>query len=806
MVGGRYQIISSLGRGGMGAVYRAWDARLNVPVALKEMMPQPGLDPHALTQLRQQFEQEAVVLAHLHHPHLVRVTDFFEEGGNAYLVMEFVEGESLANCIGRQGALPEADVLAWAGQLLDALGYCHGQGVIHRDVKPQNVIVRPDGQAVLVDFGLVKLWDPHDPHTMTVVRGMGTPEYASPEQYGADAEHTDPRSDIYSLGATLYHALTGQAPLAANRRTSDPERFLPPRRLNTQVSVPVEAAVLRAMELARGQRFGSTQEMWAALQHSVPAPIAPPRQPTLVMPETRTVAPPRRPMLTWVWTLGGLAVLVLAVGIAALVLVSRLAPTAVPIATSTSLPTATATPIPVSMSSVTSTPPPPTSVQPAAAVLPTLLPTSTPQAGAPALSPPADAQCGNTWARPKDGLTMVYVPAGGFLMGSEAGESDERPVHSVYLDGYWIDRFEVTNAAFAPFVLETGHRTDADVAGWGSIWQNGQWNRVDGLNWRHPNRPDEEVSALMDHPVVQVSWNDAATYCEWAGGRLPTEAEWEMAAIGTTGWRYPWGNELNSTRLNAAGGGTVRVGSFESGRSPCGAYDMAGNVWEWVSDFYQSDYYNVSPGTSPQGPTTGTHKALRGGGWDPSGGDSRSADRGALAPDSRGNTVGFRCAWTPAAPPPTPTAACPRLSGPFAATWDAVQDLVGCASGSAISGLVVEENFQGGKMLWREPLDQAQALVLFDDGTWRIFAHAPFVEGSPEFACLDADTPSRCPPTPRRGFGAMWCDTPEIRNRLGDATDCERGYTGSMQEFERAFMLRTDDGAIYVFYDNGRWE
>ena len=82
----------------------------------------------------------------------------------------------------------------------------------------------------------------------------------------------------------------------------------------------------------------------------------------------------------------------------------------------------------------------------------------------------------------------------------------------------------------------------------------------------------------------------------------------------------------------------------------------------------------------------------------------------------------------------------------------------------------------------------------------------PHVEGSPEFSCPDADTPSECPPTPRRGFGAMWCDTPEIRNRLGDATDCERGYTGSMQPFERAFMLRTDDGAIYVFYDNGRWE
>ncbi|MEA3310178.1 MAG: serine/threonine-protein kinase, partial [Chloroflexota bacterium] len=146
----RYRIVSLLGQGGMGAVYRAWDIRLKGPVALKEMTPQPGLDPYTLTQLRQQFEQEAIVLARLNHLHLVNVTDFFEEGGNTYLVMDFVKGESLADRIERQGALPEREVLVWAGQLLDALEYCHAQGIIHRDVKPQNVIITPEGEAVLV--------------------------------------------------------------------------------------------------------------------------------------------------------------------------------------------------------------------------------------------------------------------------------------------------------------------------------------------------------------------------------------------------------------------------------------------------------------------------------------------------------------------------------------------------------------------------------------------------------------------------------------------------------------------------------
>ena len=186
----RYRIASPLGQGGMGAVYRAWDLRLNIPVAVKEMVPQPGIDPHTLAQLRQQFYREAQVLARLNHPNLVRVTDYFEEWGNAYLVMNFVEGQSLADRIAARGPLPEAQVLDWARQLLDALAYCHAQGVVHRDIKPQNIIIRPDGRPVLVDFGLVKLWDPRDPRTRTVVRAMGTPEYAPPEQWGAG--HTSP--------------------------------------------------------------------------------------------------------------------------------------------------------------------------------------------------------------------------------------------------------------------------------------------------------------------------------------------------------------------------------------------------------------------------------------------------------------------------------------------------------------------------------------------------------------------------------------------------------------------------------------
>jgi len=346
----RYRIVSPLGQGGMGAVYHAWDTRLNVSVALKEMTPQPGLDPQALAQLRQQFQREAEVLARLNHPHLVRVTDFFEEWGNTYLVMDFVEGESLADRIRRQGALAEVEVLAWAGQLLSALAYCHAQGVIHRDIKPQNVIIRPDGRAVLVDFGLVKLWDPRDPRTKTVMRGMGTPEYAPPEQYEADMGHTDPRSDVYSLGATLYHALAGQAPPTATLRMAVPERFVPVRRANPRVSPEMEATVLRAMELVRSQRWQSAGEMAAALEGS--GPPAPAQPPERVAPATtkhdkaergpgvQRTAPGRR-IPVWVWVLGGVAVVLVFLCAATIFLGGRAARRAQATATAQSVATAT---------------------------------------------------------------------------------------------------------------------------------------------------------------------------------------------------------------------------------------------------------------------------------------------------------------------------------------------------------------------------------------------------------------------------------------------------------------------------------
>ncbi len=284
----RYRIDRMLEFGVMGAMYRAWDIQRNAPVSVKELTPQPDLDRAVLNRLRGEFEREAQILRTLRHPAMTTLHDFFhdENTGNTYLAMDFVDGESMADCIGRVGALPEAQVKVWAAQILDALEFCHSHGVLHRDIKPQNIILRPDGQAVLVGFELAKLWDPNDPRSWTATRVMGTPEYAPPERWGLQSWHINALSDVYSLGATLYHALTGKAPQTAGDRTSNPYQFVPVKELG-RVSATTKATIVRAMELPRVKRFQSAAAMRAALLDETPVSAIEEVQPARLMINTR---------------------------------------------------------------------------------------------------------------------------------------------------------------------------------------------------------------------------------------------------------------------------------------------------------------------------------------------------------------------------------------------------------------------------------------------------------------------------------------------------------------------------------------
>jgi serine/threonine protein kinase len=253
----RYRITKLLGQGGFGAVYRAWDLSLKKPCAVKQNF-------ETSPQAHQQFEREAVILARLHHPNLPRVTDHFTIPEEAqYLVMDFVEGEDLQEILDhRGGPLPESQVLPWIEQVCDALTYLHNQvpPIIHRDIKPANIKVTPQGQAMLVDFGIAKVYDPNLKTTLGA-RAV-TPGFSPLEQYGQGS--TDPRSDVYSLGAMLYTLLTArQLPESTQRAVRD--TVIPPERLNPSISPPVVAAIKQAIQVDAAHRLQSVSDFKTAL-------------------------------------------------------------------------------------------------------------------------------------------------------------------------------------------------------------------------------------------------------------------------------------------------------------------------------------------------------------------------------------------------------------------------------------------------------------------------------------------------------------------------------------------------------------
>ncbi len=251
----RYEIRRVIGQGGAGCVYLAEDLRLAGRLcAIKEVVHDYSLSDTLLQQARDQFQQEALVLARLDHPNLPKVSDFFSEGERDYLVMDFVPGKDLRTLMReaekRGEFLPESEVLAWASQLADALSYLHSQQppILHRDIKPSNLKLMPSGLIKLVDFGLVKVLA-SDEATVTVIQGRGTALYTPLEQYGGDAGHTDVRSDVYAFGATLYHLLTNHPPVEARERFLNPGCLRPPTEFNPAISPRTERAILWAMNL-----------------------------------------------------------------------------------------------------------------------------------------------------------------------------------------------------------------------------------------------------------------------------------------------------------------------------------------------------------------------------------------------------------------------------------------------------------------------------------------------------------------------------------------------------------------------------
>ncbi|MGH7165600.1 MAG: formylglycine-generating enzyme family protein [Nitrospiraceae bacterium] len=234
----------------------------------------------------------------------------------------------------------------------------------------------------------------------------------------------------------------------------------------------------------------------------------------------------------------------------------------------------------------------------------------------------------------------VLVQSGEYEMGAEGGPAgpDEGPKHRVFLDDFYLGKYEVSNRQYHTFVMAAGHRVPENCCDPKyNIW-----------------RGDTMLDGVADIPVVNVNWDDAAAYCKWVGGRLPTEAEWEKAARGSDGRTYPWGNEpVTGNRANYSfdlvalwdGIATLaKVNQYEFGRSPFGAYEMAGNVWEWVQDWYDESYYKNSPPKNPKGPSEGKERVIRGGSWRETANMVRSANRSKHLPGERRVYIGIRCA------------------------------------------------------------------------------------------------------------------------------------------------------------------
>ncbi len=355
----RYRLDLMLGQGGMGAVYKAWDMRLAQWVALKE-------NNLATADAQAQFEQEAKVLARLRHPNLPRVIDhFITAQGTQYLVMDFVEGMNLSELLRSRGRLMPDEVMQWLGQICEALNYLHSQNppIIHRDIKPQNIRITPDGRAVLVDFGLSKVGTQQQ-RTATGALGV-TPGFSPPEQYGA--ARTDHRSDIYALAATLYALFTGETPPDSIQRAIANAVLKPPRQMNAAITPALEAALMHGLETQPGRRPTSIvafqQEIEGALRSahtnlapptvimgrrpdSTPRTAGPPTAGRASVPRPQTGPRPARGFPVWAWfAIGGGAVVLLLVVALTMALGGRTAatPTAIALATATLAPGPTAT-------------------------------------------------------------------------------------------------------------------------------------------------------------------------------------------------------------------------------------------------------------------------------------------------------------------------------------------------------------------------------------------------------------------------------------------------------------------------------
>ena len=723
---GRYSVHAAIAGGGMATVHLGRQvgaggfARI---VAIKRLHPQYARHPDFVAM----FLDEARLVARVRHPNVVQTLDVVATGGELFVVMEYVHGESFSRVLDRHPHLPPRIAAAVVAGALHGLHAAHvaesetGERlhVVHRDVSPQNVLVGMDGVARIIDFGVAKARQ----RVQTTREGQlkGKLPYMAPEQIQSGP--VDARTDVYAAAVMLWEALTGTRLFDADNDGAIVAKVLseevsPPSRLAPHVTPALDAIVMRGLARDPSQRFADAAEMAIALEATgiaspseVAAWMAANTSDSLRMRAEliarievegaatsmdhakdtveRLSAPnvgPARPEIDW------------SIGTPT----ARMSKEAMesfgvgPEPSSSQAPSTTAAvvsePVPRSLSSEKrgtgavavaailggaalvvaglgvlgwlglkrfsreADVAPATATTPASADAASVAPASARPSDAPAASASGSAN-----AAPSCPPEMVLVPGGKFFMGSDEDLPNEKPAHQVTLSPYCIDRREVTVAEYVACSAKGECKRASTVNEWDGISASDHASFDPECNVRDPNGRGK-------HPVNCVEWASAVRFCEHLGKRLPTEAEWEFAARGSDGRKYPWGDaEPSSEHLNACGTEcvawgkkhraaetamyqaddgyptTAPVGSFPKGRSPFGLDDMTGNVWEWVADRYAP--YDAGDVRDPTGPGEGNERVIRGGAWNGAFASwVRPTFRYKQRAGMRSYGIGFRCA------------------------------------------------------------------------------------------------------------------------------------------------------------------
>ncbi len=589
----RYRVQSRLGAGGMATVYRARDESLDRQVVIKVPHAALLVDPG----FRKRFAKENLSLSRLEHPNIIPIYDVGEHDQIPFAVTRFLGGGDLSDRVRAAGGhLEPEQVIEWLPRIAETLDFVHERGWLHRDVSPGNIIFDDHGNAHLSDFGIATAVSADDPdataqeyNNLTKPGGfVGAATYAPPEsiERGLNAAY-----DQYSLAVVVYEALCGEVPF--ERGSS--EAMLVAK--NTQPPTPlgdnapglppgVVAAVMRALSKDPAKRFPSstafTEAFRQGLAEAAPAQptAAPVTDPGTVVVDSSIHELPRRKLPGAAIAAGMAAV----AGVAALVWWLGQGAGSDPV-----------------------TPP----VQDSLA--------SAPRAAS------VEVRIGSTEAERRAALELCREALGSAC--NEADYADEL-LRSETIGPIEIDRSEVSNRQFAAFASAGRYLTSAERQGFSYAPVGGLLAKGTDLSWRAPT-PDVGYRDRLDHPVVHVSQQDAAAYCESQGKRLPTEAEWEYGARGEARSIFPWGDDFSEDLAVWNTQQTREVGSMPRGATPSGLQDMAGNVWEW---------------TSTQTPGGSGEVFLKGGGFadqDPA--RLRGAMHMSAAPSDTSADIGFRC-------------------------------------------------------------------------------------------------------------------------------------------------------------------